>query len=159
MEPFQAYAHVADERRPGLRTSHHGLIYHNTAYWKKRRIGFDGERSSIAPPTLGLTTVNEDKSTMITHLLYVNRETRSSATSDKPPDAVQAMLCCLRFIGLILPPPDFYQFLYNLTPSTDPTVRWRGICYGDVAVCYCVCHVDVLFPNDCVDHRTTFTRL
>jgi len=39
------------------------------------------------------------------------------------------------------------------------TVHWRGICYGDVAVCVCVCHVDVLCPNDRVDHHATFTRL
>jgi len=38
-------------------------------------------------------------------------------------------------------------------------VRWRGICYGDVAVCLCVCHVDVLCQNDCVDYHATFTRL
>jgi len=29
-------------------------------------------------------------------------------------------------------------------------VRWCGICYGDVDVCLCVCHVDVLCQNDCV---------
>jgi len=36
-------------------------------------------------------------------------------------------------------------YLVILPPDA---VHWRGICCGGVAVCLCVGHVDVLYPND-----------
>jgi len=46
--------------------------------------------------------------------------------------------------------------LWSLLPERSAS---GGICCGDVAVCVSVCHVDVLCPNDWVDHHATFTRL
>jgi len=50
---------VADQRRLGS-TSHHGPVYHYTSYWKEQEMGFNGERLSIARPTLETRMVNED---------------------------------------------------------------------------------------------------
>jgi len=34
------YAQLADQRRLGSTTSHHGLVYYYTSYWKEQRIEF-----------------------------------------------------------------------------------------------------------------------
>jgi len=58
--PFQVHAHVADQRRLGPTTSHHGLVYYYTSYWKGQGIGFNGELLSTVLLTLGARTVNDD---------------------------------------------------------------------------------------------------
>jgi len=41
-EVNQVHAHVADQRRLGS-TSHHGLVYHHTSYWKEQGIKLTGK--------------------------------------------------------------------------------------------------------------------